>query len=616
VQAVGESIAVPGTLTRALVRTFHRALLRLRGGRIRVVYDPSYARVIPGVPFDPLRGEKILASLLTTGLLDRPGLSTPRPATLANVLRVHTPDYLERLSDPLTLTRILGVAVTREESDAVVEHQRLQVGGTIQATRLAVRSSGIAAHLGGGFHHARSDAGLGFCVFNDVAVAIRRLRSRGFAAPILVVDLDLHDGNGTRAVFADDATVHTYSVHNADWGPTDAVASTSIALGADVEDARLLGVVRETLPPLFASFRPGLVFYVAGTDGAAEDPVGNWRLSAAGIDARDRYVTALAREGRAACPLVVVLAGGYGPRAWRHTARYLLWAAAGREVELPPEEELSLQRFRGVAAVLGARDDADDGLAFTLEEQDLAALVPGAAAPPLFLGTQSRHEVELLLERAGVLPQLRARGFPTLRVELDAREGPHTVRVRADDASGTRVLVEVRAERSRRAVPGLEVIALEWLLLQNPREAFSSTRPRLPGQQHPGLGLLRDVMSWLVVLCERQSLDGVFFTASHYHIAMQSRRIVRPLDPADEARLLAFAAALEPLPLAEATTAVAQGRVVDAHTGRPAEWRPVPMVLPVSPALRERVDSPAYDAAVARERGRLDLRLAEAPTPA
>jgi len=607
---------VPATLTRALVRSFRRAFLRLHGGRIRVVYDPSYARVIPGVPFDPLRGERILTTLLTTGLVDRPGLSTPRPASLANVLRVHTPEYLEQLSDPLTLTRILGVAVSRDEADTVVEHQRLQVGGTIQATRLAMRSGGIAAHLGGGFHHARSDAGLGFCVFNDVAVAIRRLRARGFSAPILVVDLDLHDGNGTRAVFADDETVHTYSVHNEDWGATDAVASTSIALGADVEDDRLLGVVRETLPPLFESFRPGLVFYVAGTDGAAEDTVGNWRLSAAGLDARDRLVTSLARGGREARPLVVVLAGGYGPRAWRHTARYLLWAAAGRAVELPPEEELSVDRFRSVAAVLHPSDDTDDGLAFTLEEQDLGALVPGVAAPPLFLGTQSRHEVELLLERAGVLPQLRARGFPTLRVELDARDGAQTVRVLADDGSGSPVLVEVRAERSRRAVPGSEVIALEWLLLQNPRGAFSSTRPRLPGQQHPGLGLLRDVMSWLVVLCERQSLDGIFFTASHYHIAVQSRRVVRPLDPADEARLLAFADALEPLSLAEATTAVAEGRVVDRASGRPVEWRPVPMVLPVSPGLKERVDSPAYDAAVARERARLDLRLDLAASPA
>ena len=121
------------------------------------------------------------------------------------------------------------------EVEATLDLQRLMAGGTIQATRLALRTGGIAVHLGGGFHHAMPDAGLGFCVFNDVAVAIRRLRGRGFAEPVLVVDLDLHDGNGTRRIFADDPTVHTFSIHNDHWGDTEAVASTSIALGPGVE---------------------------------------------------------------------------------------------------------------------------------------------------------------------------------------------------------------------------------------------------------------------------------------------------------------------------------------------------------------------------------------------
>jgi len=105
---------------------------------------------------------------------------------------------------------------------------------------------------------------MGFCVFNDVAVAVARLRRNGYAAPVLVVDLDLHDGNGTREIFADDPTVHTFSLHNEHWGDTEAVASTSIALGAGVTDEVYLSTLGEALPAVFGVFRPGLVVYVAG----------------------------------------------------------------------------------------------------------------------------------------------------------------------------------------------------------------------------------------------------------------------------------------------------------------------------------------------------------------
>jgi acetoin utilization deacetylase AcuC-like enzyme len=601
---------VPRALRRAVVRALRRAAFRLRGRQLPLVYDPRYERGVFGVPLDPLRGEKILASLRERGALAGDGVSAPRPVSLANLLRVHTEDYLRRLESAETVTRILGVSVTPRQAEAAVDYQRLTVGGTIQATRLALRSGGVAVHLGGGFHHAMPDAGLGFCVFNDVAVAIRRLRARGYEEPVLVVDLDLHDGNGTRAIFADDPSVHTYSLHNQHWGETAAVASTAVALGTDVADERYLEALRETLPPVFASFRPRLVFYLAGTDLAEGDTLGDWRLSAAGLLERDRIVTSLARSEGATSPMVVLLAGGYGSHAWRYSARYLLWLVTGREIEPPEDEALTLRRFRRLGQALRADEREGDRQPFTLTEEDLADLVPGLSPPPRFLGYLTRHAVELLLESSGVLAQLRSRGYGRLRVDLETRSGlAHTLRV-VSDGGAEEVLVELRAERSRRAVPGMETILLEWLLLQNPRGEFSARRPRLPGQQHPGLGLLRDIMGWLVVVCEERGLDGIFFTAAHYHIAMQSRRLVRPLDPVDEARLEAFAEALSGLSLAAAAAAVAEGRVLDAATGAPAEWRPIPTVLPVSERLRARVTGPAYEAAVVRERARFFFRRA------
>jgi acetoin utilization deacetylase AcuC-like enzyme len=600
-------------LLRALARAGRRTLYRLRARGVPIVFDARYQHGVFGVPMDPLRGEKILGALREAGLLGENVLSEPRPASLQNLLRVHTPEYLHSLQEAEALTRILGVEVPTHEAEATLDLHRLVTGGTIQATRLAMRTGRVAVNLGGGFHHARADSGLGFCVFNDVAVAIRRLRGRGFAEPVLVVDLDLHDGNGTRHIFADDPTVHTFSIHNDHWGPTEAVASTSIALGRDVDDARFLGVLRESLPSVVEAVRPGLVVYLAGTDPAADDAIGNWRLTAAGLLERDRFVTSIVRGDRRGCPMVVVLAGGYGRHAWRYSARYLLWLASGRPLEPIEEDQLAIRRFRRLGPDLRQAEPPDDGLAFSLSEEDLAGVVPGPAPPPRFLGTYSRHGVELLLERAGVLAQLRARGFRTLRVDLDTREGPgHTLRILSEDRPGE-LLVELRAQRSRGAVAGMEVISLEWLLLQNPREPFSERRPRLPGQQHPGLGLLRDFMGWLVVVCEAHDLDGVFFVAAHYHIAMQSRRLVRPLHPADEARLRAIARALEGVPLSEATSAVAEARLVDGASGRPFEWRPVATVLPVSERLRALVSGPDYEEAVARESPRFAYRAERVP---
>jgi len=597
------------------VRGLRRHWHRWRGKGVPLVFDSRYRSSIVGVPLDPERGENILTALEETGLLRRDAISEPRPASIENLMRVHSADYLGRLQDPATLTRILGVPVPPHEAEVTLELQRLMVGGTIHATRLALRTGGVAVHLGGGFHHALPDDGLGFCVFNDVAVAIRRLRSRGYREPVLVVDLDLHDGNGTRAIFRDDPSVHTFSIHNEHWGATDAVASTSIALGADVEDARYLSVLREALPPVFASVRPGLVYYVAGTDGAADDVLGNWRLSGAALLERDRFVNGLARDADRTRPLVVVLAGGYGPHAWRHSARYVLWLAAGRELEPLEEELLLMHRARLQGALRAAENVQRGGFDFSLSEEDLVGVLPGFVAPPRFLGRLTRHGVEVLLESAGILPELRARGFPRLQVELDPRNGSSpTLRVSPEEAPGT-PLLELRAECSRAVVPGMELLSIEWLLLQNPHAEFTTRRPRLPGQRFPGLGLLRDVMSCLVVACDTHGLDGVHFVAGHYHVAIQSRRVVRPLQPADEARLRALASVLEGLSLAEATAAVESGRVVDAASGEPVQWRPIPAVLPVSERLKERVGGAEYQQAVARASEGLRYRLVPFAAP-
>ncbi len=602
-----------GGVARAVRRQVRRIRVALRPPAVRLIYDPAYERNVTGVPYDPLRADRILAFLANERLIRREEMSVPRPAALKNVLLAHAPEYLQSLESADTVTAILGVPVGEEEVEQVLDLQRLMVGGTIQATRWALATRSVGVNLGGGFHHAGRRKGTGFCVFNDVAIAIARLRALGFLEPVLVVDLDLHDGNGTREIFAADPTVHTFSIHNAHWGSTDAVASTSIALGADVGDAAFATALRAALPPVMDAFRPGLVVFLAGCDGAADDAIGNWKLTPEAMFERDRFVVELARAH--AARLVVVLAGGYGEKAWRYSARFLAWLLSGTAIEPPDNEALTLLRFRQIKAGLDpvrlTSVTAHGG--WDLTEDDLVGILPGVPRHTRFLEFFSKVGIELLLERFGILQQLRARGFktPFVHLELEHELG-QTLKI-FGDPDRRELLVEVRVHRSTRAVPGCEVLEVEWLLLQNPHAAFAGTRRALPGQHHPGLGMLGELFGWLVVVSETLALDGLLFRPSHYHLAAVSRRHMRFLDPAAEAVMRALEGALAGLPLDEASRAVEEGRVVRAATGEPVRWTAPATVLPASERLRALTGGAAYEAAV-RAAGRdLDLRLVAPP---
>jgi acetoin utilization deacetylase AcuC-like enzyme len=586
-----------------------------------VVYHDSYARTVPGVPIDPARAEEILAFLLDRDLVGRRDIYRPVPASLENLLRVHTPAYLESLQHAATLTAIFGFPIADDVVAEVLDLQRLIVGGTIHATRLALSTGRVAINLKGGLHHAAPGRGSGFCVFNDVAVAIKRLRARGFLAPVLVVDLDLHDGNGTRAAFANDPTVHTFSIHNRTWDDEPAVGSTVIALGSDVADETYLAAVHEALPPLVRAHRPGLVIYVAGCDPAADDALGNWQITPAGMLARDELVIGTVRGGdsRRGVPLVIVPGGGYGPGAWRYTARFLAWLLSGRAVEPPDDMELVRARFRPIARqlaagpLLAARATLSGGDDWEFTAEDLSELAAGAAGPapePRLLGYYSRHGLELLLERLGIFQQLRDRGFRHPVLEVDSAHGVgETIRVWGGPERTER-LIELRVNVNRRVVPGMGVLYVEWLLLQNPRATFTGRIAPLPGQEHPGLGLLSEMAGLLLVMCEALGLDGIVFAPAYYSTAALAQHHMRFLEPKEQARFDALRAAVAGLSLGEVDRALAEGRIVDAASGEVVRWRPVPLVLPVSAPLQGLVTGASYQGAYACERAVLEYRVA------
>ena len=591
-----------------MLHPLRRISRALRPSPLRAVYDEAYAQALPGTPLDPARGNNVLAFLFDQRLLRRREVVHPRPAGTSDLTRVHSLQYLESLQDdPAVLEAIFGFPLNEFDAARLIALQRVATGGTIAATHLALSGRRTVVHLGGGFHHAGPDRGAGFCIFNDVAVAIRSARARGFSSPVLVIDLDLHQGNGTRAAFADDPSVHTFSIHNQDWDRSPAVATTDIALGGDVGDATYLRALRDALPPVISATRPGLLVYVAGTDPADDDVLGDWHITPAGMLERDQFVMRTIRDELGArVPLVVVLAGGYGYNTWRYTARFLGWLPRGHVVEPPDDIELTVRRFRHAVRASdpapGSRNE------WGLTEEDLLGGEPGGRDRRI-LGRYTPLGFELLFQQLGVLDRLRALGYPEPFLTVDFGSGlGETVRVFGEEERQN-LLVELRVRKDRRLVNDAQVVFVEWLLLQNPRAAFSPKVPRLPGQQHPGLGLLGTIVGLLVLVAEQLGLDGVANVPAHFYLVALGRKHLRFVDPARQAQADALTAVLGERPLAEAQRKLEEGRVVDAATGAPVVWEPAAMVIPVSAGLRERMDGEEYAEAVRVARARLSYRI-------
>lgn len=278
---------------------------------MRVAYSDGYCVELPaGHPFPMGKFPALHRILLREGSV-RPGdVSAPEPADWDLLRLVHTDGYLGDLRGG-RLDRKAQRRLGLPWSEALVRRSRLAVGGTLLAARMALQD-GAAANLAGGTHHAYPDHGEGFCVLNDVAVAIRALRAEGCLGRALVVDLDVHQGNGTAAVFADDGQTFTMSLHGARNYPFEKERSSlDVALADDTGDDDYLAALGSHLPAALEASRPDLVVYLAGVDPLAGDRYGRLGLTRAGLHRRDGAVLAAAH--RRQVPILLLMSGGYGP---------------------------------------------------------------------------------------------------------------------------------------------------------------------------------------------------------------------------------------------------------------------------------------------------------------
>jgi acetoin utilization deacetylase AcuC-like enzyme len=278
---------------------------------LTVVHHEAYEVDIGPHVFPTLKYRLVLDQVLGDGTISRDDLVRPEPADDDDVALVHTAEYVGKLrGGTLSVSEqlVLEVPFSVELRDAMW----LCAGGSMLAGKLALER-GVVFHLGGGFHHAFPDHGEGFCLINDVAIAIEALKRDGSIESAVVIDCDVHHGNGTAAIFAGDPDVFTFSMHQENnypaWKPP---SDLDLGLEDGIEDAEYLSALEHHVPRILESHQPDIAFYLAGADPYEQDQLGGLRLTIEGLRRRDASVLESLRVAKV--PTVVTLAGGYAQR--------------------------------------------------------------------------------------------------------------------------------------------------------------------------------------------------------------------------------------------------------------------------------------------------------------
>jgi acetoin utilization deacetylase AcuC-like enzyme len=295
----------------------------------KVVYHKGYDLNLGEHVFPSQKFHLIAEMLLHEGIATKDDFLTPSPAADEDILRVHTAGWVRKLKTG-TLTASDEMKLEVPYSPELVEAFWLAAGGSILAAQSALRD-GLGCNLGGGFHHAHPDHGEGFCAIHDVAVAIRRLQSDGAIRKALVVDTDVHHGNGTAAIFRGDDTVFTLSIHQENNYPAYKPSSTvDLHMWDRADDEEYLGALIPAVQSALDEFAPDIVFYVGGADPYCEDQLGGLSATKQGLILRDRKVFEESRKR--GIPVATTLAGGYARRVEDTVRIHVNTVLAAREV--------------------------------------------------------------------------------------------------------------------------------------------------------------------------------------------------------------------------------------------------------------------------------------------
>ena len=279
---------------------------------LKIAYHPIYCHPLPeGHRFPMLKYELLPAQLKHEGTCTEANFFEPnRMLNEAPILAVHDPEYFYDLLN-ITLDPRAARKIGFPLSEVLIEREIVIADGTIKASEYAIKH-GIAMNIAGGTHHAYTNRGEAFCMLNDQAIGTRFLQKKGFAKRILIVDLDVHQGNGTAEIFKDDPSVFTFSMHGKHNYPFKKEQSDlDIALENNVGDTEYLSILQDTLPKLITNFQPDFIYYLCGVDVIATDKLGKLGLTITGCKARDQFVLETCKTNN--IPVMCSMGGGYSP---------------------------------------------------------------------------------------------------------------------------------------------------------------------------------------------------------------------------------------------------------------------------------------------------------------
>jgi len=279
---------------------------------VKIAYSSVYKYELPeGHRFPMIKYELIPEQLLYEGSVTDDHFFHPDQLTDDEIRLTHTNEYLQKLNN-LTLDRKEVRNIGFPVAKSLIERGKYIANGTLQCARYAI-NEGCAMNIAGGTHHSFADRGEGFCIFNDIAISANILMDEGVLSRILVVDLDVHQGNGTAKIFEEDDRVFTFSMHGERNYPTRKETSNlDIGLADKSQDAAFLNPLKSTLPRLIEKLEPEFIFYLSGVDILESDKLGRLSVSKEGCRERDRFVFEQCKANN--IPVAVSMGGGYSPK--------------------------------------------------------------------------------------------------------------------------------------------------------------------------------------------------------------------------------------------------------------------------------------------------------------
>ena len=278
---------------------------------LKIAYHPIYKHPLPAGHRFPMEKYDLLPQqLLYEGTCNKINFFEPTKPNDKHILAVHEPEYYYDLVN-LTLNQRAARKIGFPLSEVLIEREVIIADGTIRASEYALEH-GIAMNIAGGTHHAFTNRGEAFCLLNDQAIGARYLQKKGLAKKILIVDLDVHQGNGTAEIFQNDTSVFTFSMHGKSNYPfKKEISDLDIPLETNSDDATYLHHLEATLPKLILEQKPDFIYYLCGVDVIASDKLGKLGLSVAGCKARDRFVLEQCQNNE--IPVMCSMGGGYSP---------------------------------------------------------------------------------------------------------------------------------------------------------------------------------------------------------------------------------------------------------------------------------------------------------------